>query len=292
MDIRGILRQLGVRFYEHGQAGSVSHGWVGLDCPYCGKPGKPGMGIPLQGRRVATCYKCGTHRLGDALAAAARCPLGEVLQLLGQMVREFETDTRVRGKYEEPKELSGLLPVHQKYLARRGYDPDELVELWGLRGLGNVAHGTLRWRVFIPVPYRGRPGSWTTRAVGADAQPRYYSALPAQEAVPLKENLFGYDHVSNTIAVVEGPFDAMRIGYGAAATFGLNVTPAQLLMIARIPVRWVISDNQPDAQRRAEKLCNDLAPFPGTTARVRLTSGKDPDLASERDLAEVRAMLK
>src|SRR5207245_2797387 len=110
------------------------------------------------------------------------------------------------GRYKEPSGVGPLLPEHRNYLSKRGFDPDEVVEKWGVKGIGRG--GRYQWRLFVPVFVEKKPVSWTTRAVG-NVELRYVSAPKTEESVHLKDTLFGEDYVRNTIVVVEGPLDAM-----------------------------------------------------------------------------------
>lgn len=161
---------------------------------------------------------------------------------------------------------------------------------------GPGRRGFLSWRIFIPVSHPDAPGkkrgqwmrtSWTTRAVGRGVEPRYLSAPPDCESVPLKSSLLGLESVGHAAVVVEGPFDAFRVGPGAVCTFGLSYTRAQVLLLSRIPVRVICFDNDPAAQARAHKLSDELAPFPGET-HVAVLSGPDPDSSPEAEVDELR----
>lgn len=319
--VRGVLRELGVRFYEHGSVARVSEGWVALDCPYCGKPGKPGLGIHVRSLKTS-CWKCGPHSLAKALADSSGRTVREVTALLAGVATgsPATADLPERAKYLPPE---GVVPLdaprakpHRAYLRRRGFDPAEIARVWGVGAIGDsipadgenrptsrdVSSGPcLRWRLFLPVVVPGAAGehrvkrhrddplasTWTTRAVGPDVEPRYVSAPPDRESVPLKHTLYGLHLVKSAAVVVEGPTDAWRVGPGAVATYGLSVTPAQCVLLSRIPVRVICFDNDPEAQRRARRLADALSPFPGET-HVAVLSGKDPADSPADEIEELR----
>lgn len=262
----------------------MSDGWVGVVCPWCGVEGKPGLGINARSL-ACSCFKCGRHRVGETLAALTGKPVREVLSMLPGVDPDVSAPDRPAGVYTPPPGVGPLLPAHRAYLESRGYDPDRLASEWGVRGIGHDG-GVYAWRLFMPVPVNGQPATWTTRAVG-DATPRYRSARPEHESHPLKKTLYGWHHVRHAVVVVEGPFDAIRVGPGAAATCGLTVTAAQVRLIASVPTRVVCFDSDPAAQARARDLADRLAPFPGRTFVVEL-SGKDPDTSPPAELAELR----
>lgn len=285
MNVRELLRDLRIVFKEHGESPHVTDGWVGIICPFCGVgTSKYGMGIHLRSL-VATCWKCGSHRLGSVLAAATDRPVREILKLLPDVDRVVSRAESPVGQYQEPPEVGPLTWAHENYLRGRGFDPDAVVAEWGIKAIGRYSN--LRWRLFLPVYRHGEPLSWTTRTIGR-AEPRYLAAKPHQEARPLKSLLYGLDKVRHAVIVTEGPFDAIRIGPGAVATFGVSYSRAQVAALAEIPVRVVCFDNGRLAQQRASQLADLLEPFPGTTSVARL-SGKDPASAPEEEICELRS---
>lgn len=286
MTITDVLTELSVPFAVAGESKHVMNGWVGVDCSRC-SPGyrKYKLGIRI-GTTWATCWSCGGVNLIDALMEASGQPYARVKGLLeatgGNL--PFEEDRPKSASLALPGGVGPLLPAHERYLSRRGLDVHACVKLWGVQGIGPV--GKLAWRVFLPIRHRGKIVSWTTRAIG-DKEPRYINAKPEQEVIPAKSVLFGSDHVGHAAIVCEGPFDAIRGGPGFVATLGTGWSQAQLLAIAKIPVRTVVFDNEPDAQRRAAKLCGELSAFPGVTRRVEIDAA-DPGSASAKEIELLR----
>lgn len=291
--IRDVLRTLGIVYRDHGESPHVSEGWLGIVCPFpgCGAGGKFGCGINIR-TRVVTCWKCGRHRLGDTLAAASGKTIREIMPHIAEIAPDAtRNDERPTGRYKPPPGVGPLLTAHKRYLRGRGFDPDELTRVWGIGGI-NGAESRLGWRLFIPVNVGGKPVSWTTRAIGAGdgVGMRYLAAPPTDESTPIKHTLFGIDHVRHACIVVEGPFDAMRIGPGAVATYGLTVTAAQIRRLSQIPRRVICFDNEPAAQRRAVELSDQLAVFPGETFVCRLSDDSpDPGSATAADIEYLRS---
>lgn len=286
MDVANLLRDLGVDYKTPGQSPYVSHGWVGIACPFCDRGNKrPGLGINLTSYRVS-CWKCGGHSLISVLSAVTGLPFPKVKELAGSLHRVVPADLTPRGVLRLPAGVGPLLPAHKSYLKARGFDPDELARRWGVQGIG-PSH-KLQWRLFLPVTLDGEVVSWTTRAVSEEVPLRYVSAKPDEEKYRLKELLFGEDLVpGDTVVVNEGPLDALAVGPGGVATCGVGVTKAQLLRIAKFPVRVVAPDNEPAARKRARKLCRDLAAFPGETYMIEW-SGKDASRSPAEEVREVR----
>lgn len=286
MDVRTLLSELNIPYKDHGESPLVSAGWAGAECPFCGRgTNKPGLGIHLRTLRCS-CWKCGTHHLASVLHEITGLPWSAIKQRLTDLDANpgISRVTKPTGRYREPVGVGPLLPVHRQYLAKRGFDPDEIAEVWGVRGIGLAPK--LQWRLFLPVTVRDKPVSWTTRAVG-DVELRYVSADPTDESVHLKETLYGEGLVKQAVVVVEGPTDAWRIGPGAVATYGLSHTAAQVARIARYSTRVICFDREAAAQRRARRLADDLATGAGETYVVRM-SGKDPCDSPVDEILELR----
>lgn len=299
MTLQEVLTELGIRFAEGGQHRHVRPGWIGMDCPWCG-PGseKFHLGLNLEGRygRTATCFRCGPHRIGDSLALASGRPLREVLGLLGNTPGKAPSSAlegrRRAGRVKIPPGLkSALEGPFRGYLAGRGFDPEGVVSLWGVKALSGDA-GRLAWRLWIPVRVAGEVVSWTTRAIGKRV-PKYLSAGPDEEKLGHKTLLYGADLAPGpAVIVVEGPLDAWAVGPGAVATFGLSVTREQVAAIGKHPLRVICFDAEPEAQVRARLLARELESLPGSTRVVELETGKDPAEADRAELDELRRLLK
>lgn len=290
MNIRDILRHLKIPFKEHGESPLVTAGWVGITCYWCDRGlGNTGLGIHTQ-KLSTTCWRCGPHNLVEALSLISEQPYGAIKALLGGLVPESPTTPKKLGKLELPPGIGPLLAPHRRYLQRRGFDPDELAEKWGIKGIGPCA-GKYSWRIFLPIyGPDGTTVSWTTRAIGdVPHGDRYRGASREQSAIPRGEVLFGEHLAKHAVVVVEGPFGAIWGGPGFVCTAGVGFSRAQILRISKHSVRCILFDNEPAAQRRARSLANQLACFSGETHIIQ-TSGSDPDTSplSERD--EIRSL--
>ena len=285
MTIAEVLEELGVDHREGGQHEHVTQGWVGIDCPRC-SPGTNYFRLGIKGQ-ASSCWQCGYVPLLAALAEITGRDRGEIGRLLGGVDLPAAAKIRIKGKLKLP---AGVHPIsngwnpHAKYLRRRGFDPDQLVKIWDIKAI-SVAP-SLQWRLFIPVHQNGQVVSWTTRSL-ADSGRRYTSARADQEAVPIKQTLYGEDYVRHAAVVVEGPTDVWQVGPGAVATFGTAYTKAQVARLSKYPVRVVCYDAETAAQIAAQKLCRELMAFPGQTHRVVLDAA-DPGAATRREIKELR----
>lgn len=286
-----ILEELGIETAPAGHE-HTREGWLNVDCPLC----SPGwkhyrFGIP-EGGFVGHCWSCGKRGVAETLIEASGKPARVVYALLmaGDHYKRGDVKDKPQGKLVLPEGLGPILPQHKRYLKKRGIDPEEAVGVWGLQGIG-LLNQRLKWRVFFPITHRRKVVSWTTRSISDKVKHRYISASQQQEAVPHKTLLFGESHAGHAAIVCEGPIDAIRIGPGAVSTFGSAFTPSQVLQMLRFPVRAVAYDNEPSAQKQAEKLCAELRLFPGETLLVRL-SAKDPGSCGPKELKQLRSILK
>jgi len=234
------------------------------------------------------CWKCGWHPIVKVVAELLEVSFKEAALLTKTLLTEKTTHTKKTGKLVIPPGVIPLMDPHKQYLSKRGFDWTDLDENWEVEGIGIAPRYS--WSIFIPIHYRGEVVSWTTRAIGKK-QSRYCSASNKQESISHKDLLFGEDYCTHTIIVTEGPFDVFRIGPGAVATFGTAYSTSQVAKMIRFPRRYVCFDNEPEAQRRANALCDQLSVFDGDTFNITLNS-KDAGDTSGKELASLRKLLE
>lgn len=287
MNITEVLDELQIEYRLPGQSPHVTGNWLGIKCPFCGQgTDKYGLGIHRTFLAVS-CWKCGKHSLASVLLEASGQSYRIIRPLIDALGGEPlpEADRPKSGRLELPIGVKPMGKAHRNYLKGRGFDPDELEAVWQFQGIGIAPQ--LAWRIFIPIFLNGKMVSWSTRSIVDDHPLRYISAKPQQEAISAKSILYGIDYVKHAAIIVEGPLDAVRIGKGAIATLGTGHTQAQLLMMAKIPIRTICFDKETEAQKRADELAKALACFPGITKRVELDAD-DPGSASPKEIALLR----
>lgn len=284
MNLVDALSDLGIESRAQGHH-HCRPGWVQIDCPYCGTKDKWHMGISVH-TLSANCWRCGRHRLFEVLVEHGASRRNAFQLVKGGIEHDDRPQEIVnkRGKLILPDNLGPLLPAHKKYLKGRGYDPKEMENLWGIKGIGISAE--LQWRIWIPIHLHGKVVSWTTRAI-IDEGLRYQSAKAEQEKINAKDLLYGEDYCRSTVIVHEGPLDVWRTGPGSVATLGIDFSEAQVDRIAKYPVRVICYDSEPAAQRQARKLTFVLEMFPGTTYNV-ILRGKDASASDPREIRKLR----
>lgn len=263
------------------------HGWIQFDCPYCGKDSeKWHMGYSIE-RHYVNCWRCGSHSLINTVMMLTDLSYRQVKKILD--VPDFiRPDKKIKtpGKLKIPPGVGKLYPAHKKYLQSRGFDWRQLKRLWGIKGIGISSR--LPWRIWIPIHHRGEIVSWTTRSISKSGKiTRYISAKEEEESIPHKTLLYGADFVRHAAIALEGPVDVWRIGPGAVATFGSGYSSEQVEQLAKFPTRAICFDNEPEAQKRAKKLSDDLAVFPGDTYNVVLDR-KDAGEEDEKNIRKLR----
>ena len=290
--LQDILIEHRIPFQVGGEHRNVRDGYVGVDCPFCGSgTGRNHLGINID-TLYATCWQCGRKDLGEVLGMLLDVPTPQAWGLLKDVPKRPRIHSKgglSKGVLSIPPRLQSLLQPHQGYLRGRGFDPVQLARLWDLSALGMAPR--LAWRIFIPVHLDGEIVSWTTRSIGRGRSSKYVHADPSEEAWPIKSLLYGWDYVRHSAIVCEGPADVWRIGPGAVAIFGLNVTTAQLELLSNVPRRIVCLDNEERAQKTARKICEQLSCWPGETVNVCLNSS-DPGCATEKEIEKLRRLLK
>lgn len=287
MNLIEILERYRVEHRKHGEHHHCSEGWVQVDCPSCSpNSGHFRLGFSLTSG-AANCYVCGRQPAGSVLAALIDLPVRQAWAILGK-AEQAPVAKKIRGKLKLPTFMGELENVHKNYLRKRKYDPDELSEMWKLKGTGKTSSHP--WSIVIPITLNGKTVSFTTRQLH-DHGIRYKSAGPSEEEFSHKELLFGEEHCDNAVIVVEGPMDVFRIGYGAVCTFGLTYTRSQLMRLSRYYRRVICFDNSNEAQKTANRLADELSIYPGETIRVELTA-KDPGEAGDDEIKQLRRLLK
>lgn len=292
------MNELEMLFLEHGvQIAPSNHhhtrqGWLNIDCPFCSpNSNRFRMGFNIK-YKYFNCWTCGNHSTYSTIKTLTGIDKQRIKEIIGDFVYKEKEKEEILGKYIEPM---GILPEmkqsHLSYLKNRFHKRTfEIIKKYQLKGIGNLGRD-FAWRIFIPYIYRGEKVSWTTRSISDNAVPRYKTAKANQEKISSRKLLFGEDFCRHSIIVVEGPFDAMRIGPGAVAVGGLSYSKSQVLKISKYPYRYICFDNEPAANIRADRLVNDLSIFPGETSLIKIDA-KDPGSASIEEIKKLRKLIE
>lgn len=264
-----------------------SRNFLSIPCPYCHNSNKLYGGINLV-KNYYNCWKCGHHDLSKV-----------ILSLTGQdwyvvkekylinpgardlYLREVAEKKIINTSLNFPLGTTDLNKKQKEYLHDRGFDANELVRLYGLKGTGRVGHHS--FRIVIPIFFEGQMVSWTCRDYTGLAELRYLSCNGSEEIMNHKDLVYGIDLVrGNHVVVCEGPTDKWRLGVGAVALFGTGYKQSQINLLARFEKTTIIFDGEGDAMARAEELAGELAGR-GREAEIVLLDGGDPGDMSQKE---------
>jgi len=275
-------------------------GWINTHCPFCTGSRNFHLGYNLT-NDYFYCWRCGWKPQITALAEVLNISEHKVRALLStyKVHRAFSerADATISGRpirTRLPKKTRPLSRSHEAYLRSRGFNPNELVEMWGLKGTDHTAEPRWRWRIIIPIYFERNLVSYTTRSIGN--RPDKYRACPKnQEQIHHKNLLYGWDGpiggthiVGPTAIVVEGPADVWRIGPGALAIFGDQVSSAQIALLKKFRRLFIMLDGDEAGKAAGEKLAWRMSGLGVDTKQVILPNGKDPGELSKHEVVEIR----
>lgn len=262
-------------------------GWIQIDCPWCG-PGKSGFHLGFNFESGAChCWKCGKRPLWDVIVELTGEHPRKVIDSYGILPRRYEVwrrkhaevEIEVPRRYRPPEGLTDLNTPAIKYLMNRAFDPYKLAKQWGIKSTPKF--GNLAWRIFIPIysPDGLKPVSFTTRAIG-ESKVKYKSASPDQEAMPLRNTLYGEWLIPSHkhVVVCEGPMDVWRWGQGAVATYGVNLSECQLMRLSRYRCVTLAFDPDEAGRKASMSLAETLSLSGCAVQKIEL---------GDRDLADL-----
>jgi len=142
---------------------------------------------------------------------------------------------------------------HRKYLEFRGFDPEKIERVYGLKGTLGI--GPYKWRIIIPIFFKGELVSYQGRDITDQQELKYKACSKEKEIVHHKHILYALDLVQgDSVMVVEGVFDAWRFGPGCVATFGTGYSKKQARLLTNFKRVSIIFDPEEAAQKRAREL--------------------------------------
>lgn len=292
MDIIRLYQDNSVDYKTEGHK-HCRPGWVNVICPFCiGNPGYH-LGYDLSGNYFY-CWRCGWHPIVLTISKIMGIREASARVLVRQygLLISLAPTTKIKAgakEFQLPSETKTLTDTHRNYLASRGFDPDLLEQIWNLMSTGPVSKLDgidYKHRIIIPFYWDGQIVSFDSRSSSAVAshEQRYKACPLGREIIPHKQILYGrQDEWRDTGICVEGPTDVWRMGTASFATSGIQYTPQQVRLIAKIFRRvFVMFDNEVQAQKQASKLVADLS-FRGVEAALALTTSPDPASMSQDD---------
>lgn len=290
MDIIQFYQDYNINYKEEGEHKHARPGWVNTPCPFC--IGNPGYHLGYQiNQEYFFCWRCGWHSVVDVIAALAGVSFKEAKRLAklygmtGVIIKKTKK-AKPKKPYQMPSNIISLSDRHKEYLSKRGYDPEFLERYWYLTATGPLSRLdkiNYNWRIIIPIIWNAEACSFTSRDITGINDLKYISCPKDREKIEHKTILYGKQELWKPTGIcVEGPTDVWRLGTNSFGLFGIEYTRTQIRLIANTFKKVVvIFDPDPQAQRMAKKLVNELK-FRGVDA-YNLTLDTDPGSMSQDD---------
>jgi len=272
-NITQLYRDAGIQFLTEGHK-HCHPGWVHTPCPFC--TGNPGwhLGYNLTDGFFC-CYRCGWHSPEEVVSTLTKQPVHVAKDLLSRYQlrpSQQNTPSKAQNRPSHCSQPLGVGPLggrHLKYLRDRLFEPERLVEEYGLTGTGPV--GAYKHRIIIPIldPVTSRMISYQGRDITGRSQLRYKACPAAKEVYPHQDTLYGLNAFDGgppgPLVVVEGVTDVWRLGPRAVATFGIRWNRKQAaLMMSFSPVFVMFDWEDPQARVKATELADYLSAFTET----------------------------
>lgn len=241
-------------------------GWVNVNCPFCREgDSKFKLGINPQG--YGHCWRCGGHSLEQIICKLAGVKLRRVPEIRAEFKGSgaFLPESVI---FEAPSSLTPpggeLGTAHREYLKGRDFDPDWLSLEYGLLGTEKDCTWNQKYfgnRIIIPIrDSTGRICSFQGRDITGESKMRYKGCPIEFSPLHYKRTLYGTEQArSDMVVVVEGIFHKWRLGRGAVATYGTDLTQYQVQLLSRWPRIFFAYDSEEEAQGKAMKYARELA---------------------------------
>lgn len=298
-DIHSYLEDKDIQYWTEGK--NVSPGWIGISCIFHNDHSNH-LGINLKTKGFS-CLSC--HEKGSAVElvqALEDCTSAEAFRIIDQF-REDGLSGQTNPPATQPTVLSNMVgPIlpktitstfaqpHKEYLASRGFDPDYLIKKYSLHSCHTA--GKYRFRIIIPFLLRGRIVSFTARDITGKAELRYRHLPNERSIVSRRDTFYNIDNIKGrTVIVVEGPVDVWRIGDGAIAGMGTEVTNGQINQLLKRGIKNIFVLFDMGASTEGETLARKLAGVFDMVEQVELVDEDDPGAMSDETSRQVRKLL-
>lgn len=258
IDFASMFRDYNVAFIP----GDKKMRWVNVTCPLCGDRTENG-GFNQEGGYYH-CWRCGSHPLDKVLPLVLGVTLSHIKDILNQYKTRnlmFNSLNEKENKvYNLDFNFDDFTKGEREYLEKRGLDPKELYDKYGVRGGGLV--GEWRYRIMIPLILNGKVVSYIGRTILSKKRadelhiPRYKNLSKENSVVNSKDVLFNIDHCrKDTIVLTEGCFDVFKLGDDFCCSLGTELTENQLKYLSENYKKiYIMFDNEEEAQRKARKV--------------------------------------
>ena len=280
-------------------------GWVNSACPYCSGDAGYHLGYNSNSNYYF-CWRCGPHQIVETLSSLTKVSKSEAKELSREYrirkvgaIKKPSLDSSIKINKKAFKLPSGLTPLnkgHRRYLERRNFDPDHLVDKWGLQGTSPTSKLDkiqYKYRVLVPINWEGKTVSFQTRDYTNKQEKKYLACPQDRESVHHKHLIYGNPNLWGEVGIcVEGVFDVWRLGGNSFSTLGIGYTPEQVRVIASLFKKVIIIfDPEKQARQQAKKLQEELH-FRGVKAINYTKLKTDPADLSPEEAVQLLKELK
>lgn len=281
-DVLSYIENLGIEYKEKGK--NVGKEWIGLKCPNCGDDPDFHLGVHKE-HGTFNCWRCGiTGNFVQLVKLLEDVSTSEALSI----AREYALIERKNNSYVRRRKLK--LPDYcfpfwslngnpigrkaLKYLEKRRFSFSDVKDFYYCVG------GKFAGRIIIPIYRNGELVNYIGRSFDG-REPRYLNCPNSEAIVPLSQLIYKVNIINNEfLVIVEGVFDALRIGINSIAVFGKKpaLSKHQLDEIKKISPKRIFIFYDEDAVLESSQLAEFLLLYlPNTKIyKVIPDAGKDP----------------
>lgn len=297
-DFTRLFQDHGIQFWTEGK--NVRPGWVHVQCPMCDDHSNHGGFSP---NGSYSCWRCSGGYPNAVLARLLNLTIMDIKPLLKEYSGEnsdLPGHSEIREVLNRPTRIQipgePISRFHRKYIESRGFDPDFIVQKYGVRGTGPGGSWEgvdFKLRLIIPIyDALGTLVNFQGRDITGKQELRYKGPPVSMVPVHHKELLYGAHRASHlsTIGVVEGVMDQWRMGDGFVCTFGTSLTTKQIYLLSKWDKIIFLFDPEEEAQSRAEGVARTLASL-GKHVELVVQEGhdgRDPAEWTDQEALEVR----
>ena len=266
MNLTQLYQDYNIEYLTEGNKHCAA-GWINTHCCFCAGERNYHLGYNLS-EDYYHCWRCGGHSAPKVISKLIGVTESEAKKLLRKYKIRIsvskEPVVKIRAKaHKLPSGVGIMKSHHRKYLAKRGFDPEKLEREWNLFGTGPVSllDGIdYKHRIIAPIYWDNEQVTFQARDISDRHALKYMACPKDRELIHHKHILYGKQSKwKETGICVEGMTDVWRLGERSFATFGIQYTPMQLRLIAKLFKRVaVIFDDDPQAIKQSNKLVSEL----------------------------------
>ena len=302
IDILKLYRDFNIEYRDHGHK-HCRAGWVQIECPFCSGNAGFHLGYCIDSRSkfagAFVCWRCGGHQSSKVLKEILQKPIPQIKEILrqyrlsGGSGPSIDAQIKlVKSSFKYPSGTGAMQYHHRKYLLKRKFDPDYIEKEWGILGTGPISSLSIGRgkeqkiidysnRIIIPIEWDGKVVSFQGRHITERHKMKYLACPEEREIINLKTIYYGRSEGKRAV-IVEGVTDVWRLGFGALSLFGIKYTLAQVKLLSKFEMLFILFDPEDQAQEQAKKLETALN-FRGVKTKILDGFGTDPGKMKQVD---------